>query len=566
MKNKTNKINCEKMQNINSNSYTLFLKTLSESIEFIKIKNISESLSQLIMSESHAKNLIKEVILKNTLNSNNQILFYVVSKNLIEYLNFFINLNTYVLQENILMSIKSKIYNILNVILLEEKYYQYICEQSLILDFIKLCVELINSNKNTKLIYQFIIKKIEKYIIYVVNKEGNIKELLGIKDKILSYHSNKFKNYKNELLNMNIINLMKSDEKEDKKLSLNKLSSFFNEIFLFTEKYEILYLISKEIFPFLISDIIKDNIDLYIQFGHFLLTFLFYENYFIGNNSSTNNKIKKFPYFFLYNNKEIQNLNELKSKKYKIYLKYDILKIFNKEIIEIMINYFIEPFKILDLNFEVQYILYNILKNLYFIYPDERESFSKYIPTVLNNLCSFKSKEYWNRTLSSRQFGYYLLVNDKELNPLINSITNAFENEEEIYSIKLDLNNIIINNEIFKKIRIDDKYEIIFEMEKKYSFFYLEFYVENNDSIDINVYKINYENNKNNFQEIGKINEVETLKDDNEKITNAKLIIINDKENKESNTPRKFKVVFDNSNALLGSKEIYFSYSIFEII
>ena len=169
-------------------------------------------------------------------------------------------------------------------------------------------------------------------------------------------------------------------------------------------------------------------------------------------------------------------------------------KNFIREIIDIMINYFVKPFMIYDTNFDLQLIIFKLLKYLYFILKDKNENeknkLINYIPEVLNNLSYFKKKEEFEAALESREFGYYLLLKDSHFKYEIKSLTIAPENETNIYTTKIDISKSVLNNFFIKKeIRTVKRFSLLTQIYKKYSILYIEFYVENSEDIIVTVYK-----------------------------------------------------------------------------
>ena len=339
-------------------------------------------------------------------------------------------------------------------------------------DCINNCLSIIYLNSKSKLIFILLVKKIDNYIEYIISLYPSQKdEILNSRNSFKNYHSKSFLNYKKEFQEMDIYNLSKSNEIKDKNKCLLLLAKFFNNFEYFHEKYEFLNIISKELFPSLLNLKLPElthrknakNIQLYINIGKFLLKFLFYQNYMFdfnpfntpqGNDESTPDG-EKFLCVFLYDKSEIKNLDELNGNTYTISYQYEIIKEYYKEIMDIMINYFIKPFIIYDTNFDLQLIIFKLLKYLYFILKDKNENEKNklitYIPDVLNNLSYFKKEEEFEAALESRELGYYLLIKDSYFKYEIKSLTNAPENETDIYTTKIDMSSSVLNNFFEKK-------------------------------------------------------------------------------------------------------------------
>ena len=569
------------------------IKIIADSIYNIKEKNYQKSIELLISS----KELINKIIIeigesnKKISKDNND---FIISKELLPQLLFFKEINKYIEDSNVLFRIKSLLNNILNIIF-EEKNFAYICDQSLLKDCINNCLSIIYLNSKSKLIFILLVKKIDNYIEYIISLYPSQKdEILNSRNSFKNYHSKSFLNYKKEFQEMDIYNLSKSDEIKDKNKSLLLLSKFFNNFEYFHEKYEFLNIISKELFPSLLNLKLPElthkkntkNVELYINIGKFLLKFLFYQNYMFdfnpfkkpqGNDESTPDG-EKFLCVFLYDKSEIKNLDELNGNTYTISYQYEIIKEYYKEIIDIMINYFIKPFIIYDTNFDLQLIIFKLLKYLYFILKDKNENEKNklitYIPEVLNNLSYFKKEEEFEEALESREFGYYLLLKDSYFKYEIKSLTNAPENETDIYTTKIDMSSGVLNNFFEKKEIIKGKgFSLLTQIHKKNSILYIELYVEGDEDITVTVYKKS--DKENNFEQIGFSNVIKTVKneksseneiEDSYKI--AKIIIVNSSTNKDGNENdylNVFKIVFDNYDSWFTSKTLYYSISSFEI-
>ena len=145
-----------------------------------------------------------------------------------------------------------------------------------------------------------------------------------------------------------------------------------------------------------------------------------------------------------------------------------------EKIVDISITFLAVIIKF-DENFELQYISYIILKRIYFIFPKYRKEINEYIPIVLNKLCQTKDQKQWNIAIGSRQFAYYLLVNDKTLSTKIKSSTEISPIDVNIEPINL------INTELqfgFKNevlIEQGKYFEKIIEVLYNNSLIFLEF-------------------------------------------------------------------------------------------
>ena len=394
---------------------------------------------------------------------------------------------------------------------------------------------------------------------------------------------NKFKNrHIEQLQNLNFFNLIKSEELIYKKEALDILIEYFNDINSINEKYEILINISKKIFPLILNISVLSlshvknikNIELYINFGKFLLQFLFNKEYILdfSDFKENNDKIsKKYPCLLFHNKSELIDISELYNKKYKL-LQHDILKKYYKNLLDIYINYFIKHMIIYDTNFEMQNILFKILKYFYFLCDENnsKDILMKYISEVLNNLSLFKKQSEYENSSNSREFGYYLLLNEKNFKSLDNSITMSPQNEYDVYITKFNMATDLMKKVLYIKKNIEEgkKFEILENLNQKNSIIYLEFYIEENKEISLTIYKRN-ETDKN-FEQIGFNNVIKTVKIDENNYKVAKVIIVNSSNNSKNdnqlNYSNQFKIRFDNYDSWFTNRTIHYSLTIFENI
>ena len=579
----------------NKNDKNIKQKQLSKILidleKIIKDKNYLEGIKLLISVQELITNIIEEISSNKKDNHNK-----IIDKELIKHFSFFKNINSFIKDKNILLQIKSILNDILNIIFIESNY-SYITEPILFQELIVNCLSIIYLNSKTNLIFFLLLKKVDNYIKYIIDGYPSYKDsILSSRKTFKDYHCEIYLNYKKEFKSLNIYNLSKSEDLKDKKQSLFLLSNFFNNLKYFTEKYELLKLISKEVFPSLLSITLPDfshkknskNLELYINFGNFLLRFLFSHEYifdFSSFNLKSEEISEKYPCIFLYNKNEINNLDLLNNRQYKILYKYEIIKEYRKELVDIIINYYIKHMIIYDTNFDIQFIIFKLLKYLYFMCQNNtndniKNKFINYIPEILNNLSFFKKQEEFDKASESREFGYYLLLKEPQFKFSIKSLTNSPKEETDIYTTKLNVAYDLINNWFYVKEEIEKgkSLEIFEKINKKFGIIYLEFYVEDNKEITVTVYKKNEKETE--YKQIGFNNIIKTVKNEKNKNENencndyksAKIIIINSSSNihknnieNELNYKNEFKIVFDNYDAWFTNRVIHYSISVFDI-
>ena len=561
------------------NNKNLLLNLLGELKENIK-ESHSVTTKKLISIKESLIIIVEEILLYQ--NSNDKIL----DQELINYLSFFENITSYIKDSNILLEIKNFINDILNIIF-EENNFPYITEPLLFQETIKIVLTLIHNNQKSNLIFFILLKKIDNYIYYISTHFQSYKEkIMNLRNSFNDNYSEILLNYKKELEKLNIYNLSKSKKLVDKKQALSLLTKIFNNFKYFTEKYEFLNLVSSELFPSLLNLTLPalshkknlQNLDLYISFGKFLLKFVFAHEYIFDFSHfylEAGNIPKKYPCLFLYNKKEISSLVIINNKRYKILYKYDIIKEYSEELIDTIVKYFIKPMIIYDTNFEIQLIIFNLIKYLYFICKNKNENikskFSKYIPEILNNLSLFKKQDEFNKSSESREFGYYLLLKDKNFKYMIKSLTCSPKNDSDVYTQKFNVASELLNNWLYEKEEIENgkSFEIIQKVYKKYTIIYLEFYTEDEKEITVTVYKKNEK--EDHYNQIGFNNIIKTLKNENDKnniYKIAKVIIINSSSSinneNELNYKNEFKIIFDNCDSWFSNRIIHYSISVFD--
>ncbi len=573
--------------NLKINNYNNY-KQLQQKL-FLELKNNvkEKEYSVIIKKLISIKEIIVKIIDEIVMGQSND---KIIDQELISNLSFFKSLNSQIKDSNISFEIKEVINNIL-INIFEAKNFSYISEPLLLQECIKTSLNLTYNNNKSELIFFLLHKKIDNFILYIIANYPNYKESIQvIRKSFKDNHSEIYLHYKQELKNLDIYNLSKSKKIEDRKKALFLLSQLFNNFKYFIEKYEFLNLIASELFPSLLNLTLpnlshkKDlkNIDLYINFGKFLLKFLFTHEYIFDFNDFSVNPEKisnKYPCVFFYNKNEIISLDILNSKKYKILYKYELIKEYSKDLFDIVIYYFVKPMIIYDTNFEIQFIIFKLIKHLYFICQNENEDIKNklnyYISEVLNNLSSFKKQDEFNLALESREFGYYILLKDQKFKYMIKSLTSSPKNESDIYTTKFKISDNLLNDSLYEKeeIEIGKTFEIVQKLYKKFSIIYLEFYVEDNKEITFTVYKKNEK--EKDYEQIGFNNIIKTVKNDdnhekeeNYKYKIAKIIIINsssfnDNEN-ELNYKNAFKIIFDNYDSWFSNRILHYSISVFD--
>ena len=253
------------------------------------------------------------------------------------------------------------------------------------------------------------------------------------------------------------------------------------------------------------------------------------------------------------------------------------MKKYKKELSDLYIKYFIQPMLIYDTNFEIQNIIFEMIKYLYFLCKEieSKNMMLELISEVLINLSLFNKQSEYEKSISSREFGFYLLTHEKNFKFIDNSLTISPKNEYDVYTTKFNIATDIMNKFLYLKKEIPEgkSFEILKNMNTKDSILYLEFFIEDNKEISLTIYKKSEK--ENNFEQIGFNNIIKTMKlgENNEKENNykiAKVIVLNsgnvlNNESKMSYS-NQFKIVFDNYDSWFTNRILHYSISIFEKI
>ena len=520
--------------NINNNEFHNFpsLSYLNQAIYYIK----------LAIEELHYYNLHK--------NNPNDIVQYIISNKMISSFHAFFYAKEKVIQ--------FKINEILNH-LIKEEYFDELCPLTNALEFCNIALRNIYKNEQSSLVFQLLIRKTHQYIEYLKEKDKeNTMNIILYNELLDSFpipHSSSYYNFKNKLEETDIYSLVKSNE-DDTEISnglviIDKLTECINELFKYIEQYEIIYKIAKDFIPPLTSKLFLYQSEMYLKLGNFLLNFLFLNKHTIDASLPENGDvIPGHNYITILDDSLIYDLSQysfLNNKVYTTEYFFDILQSFPNEMISVCLLY-IKPMIKLDTDFQIQFIIYRILKLLYFIYPYHRHFFSEYISKCLYNLCLFKELDDWNKGLESREFAYYLLSRDQQIGKTIKSVTS--QPVINILQHTILLRDLDIDTGYMTKMVVDSGTKKSIEMNTNVedSIIFIEFYIEDCKSINVNVYK-NEETVRNQICTMKKIKSL--CENDSSKIKTIRIILYA----KELGS---YEVEFDNEYSWITMKTIHY--------
>lgn len=371
-----------------------------------------------------------------------------VSKNLIDSLNFYYNDKS--------IEINSLLIEIINKIFTETFFDKISDGLNLSVLFLNTILRLTYQSRHL-LITELVIRKIHKYINQLLTSthkqitKSLLFDLHEFEESFPIIHSSYFGTIDKELNQINLIQKCK----EDKLQALKTIKSIFKNLTFFSEQYDIIFIYSPSIIKPLLDVNKKQNFDELYQIGLFLQKFLFMNNYILNISLNSNGDvIPKENLILIYDNHityDLTQFEELNSSVYQCTYEYEILQLYPG-----IISTYRSYFKIateFELNFKLQFQCYQLLKALYFIFPSYRIEFEEYIPKTLFVLASFHNVIEWNQTLECREFAYYLLLHDKNINSKIKSATS--EPQVDITYFHVLLRDIKIPMGFMRKMSID---------------------------------------------------------------------------------------------------------------
>ena len=509
---------------------------------FFEIANADKK-NKILVKLKECLNIIDDIFLEiNKEKDKNDFKFKIINENI---LNDLIEIKDKV---TIKFEIKLELNKIINKILTQE-YFPYIFEiNEKIPLLINSFFSIIQKIKGV-LLFDIVIRKMHLYLEYILKISPYKKVLLELKIGFIIPFSYNYALYKKNI--KQLLKLCSSNEVDNKEKGIDSLIEFFNKISLF-EKYNFFIEYAGEILVNLFKNISYDYSISYLKIGYILINLLIPKHFIMTANSNSDDNNKNLSY--IYNDYLIDNLDDffvlLPYKNYEFYFQKDIMYLIEK-IVDISITFLAVIIKF-DENFELQYISYIILKRIYFIFPKYRKEINEYIPIVLNKLCQTKDQKQWNIAIGSRQFAYYLLVNDKTLSTKIKSSTEISPIDVNIEPINL------INTELqfgFKNevlIEQGKYFEKIIEVLYNNSLIFLEF---NLDS-----------------ELVGKDIELKFLKFDSEKC--VWYYIFKERGSSEKNNKYiiysretgLYKIIFDNVFSWITKKKIFYQITLFKPI
>ena len=583
-----------KIESLKKEILELLNQTSSEKIE---VKQIVDNFIEINNKLNNFYSEVEKSLEENPIEDNDELKnFSLIDTNFINYLEIFVPKS---LRYEINYSLM-KFYNIL----FNTNYFFILNninedEQELVMiNFCNISLKIINNFRGSPF-FHLLIRKAHLYMNYVFQKKKKLRVILNELINGFSIpHTINFKEFKNNLSKSEVLSKCDSDSCKDKEEGINLLANLISEGVTFAEQFELLTLSAPDIINTLLKSPSDEYAKAYGRFGNLLCSLLYNTKYQTtldsnmlkpSNNQSMNNdniviksnfstetenfKLtgnltvgenygKKKPgeneeeeilpknITYILEDKVVKieelndNFNFLENKLFELTFQKEILEL-NEQIVEICLLY-VDLIIQYDKIFPLQYISYLILRRIYFIFPKYISIIGDKIIQSLTNLSKFQGQFEWNTSLESRQFAYYLLLNDINLSKKIKSVTAVAPYDIRYQMFLLQKTNLSIgfNNwvTVFSGKMIERKIEVI----EKNTLVYISVNMtEEDDDKDINIFIDKFDYNKNFWNNI--LNQVDV-----EFSEGLKKIIIYAKE------PSLYRIIFDNTDSWFANKNILF--------
>ena len=519
----------------------LVQKSFEKDLKYaIESRERNDIILHLTNASKHLLILQKEI--DDGLKKNIEIKISIISEEVINYLNKF--KNTHNLRFEINFSL-NKLFDILFNI----SYYKFICnlEEQKIITFINTIIKLIENIRGV-IIYQLIIRKIHLYMNYISQNYKQLRKILN--ELIYGYyipHSNQYRSFNEIVTNSNIFPLVSSNKSQEKEQGITLFIELISRT-SFSEQFELLYLNGPDILTNLLKEPNEEFRNSYLKFGNLLLTLCYSTKYKIITKIEKENDNIENNIIFILNNKLIKQdkeLDFLNNRTYELTFQKEILEL-NKNIIEICLIYINTIIKFEKI-FQLQNICYLLLRRIYFNFPNYKKEIEQNLLLVLTNLANFTGQNEWNSTLDSREFGYYLLGNDKELGKKIKSAIAVSQYDFKYEKFILNKTNLTIGFSNIVFIEAGKKIEKKIEVLDEESLVYISIGIDYDDYNDIAIQLFIFDSNLTKWNIIYQ-------NDDFKFENNSRKIII------FSQQPSLYKIVFDNRSSWISKKTLLYRF------
>ena len=565
--------------------------------DIIEVNQVVENFNKINHNLTTFYNELDKLSQEKPLEENEELKnFSLIDQNFLDYLEVYIPKSlryeiNYSLMEfyNVLFNIKY--FMILNNTKISE-------QESIMIHFCNNSLKTINNFRGSPF-FQLLIRKAHLYLNYLFQKKKNLRTVLTELINGFSIpHTINFKEFKNNLEKSEILTKCDSLSCKQKEEGIDLLANLISEGVTFAEQFELLTLSGPDIINTLLKSPSDEYAKAYGRFGNLLCSLLYNTKYKItldpellkpkdNQNLTNDNNVVKSNFntetenFKLtgnltvgenYGKKKQENLDEeenvyknvsyiledkvveiadlnnnfnfLEKKNFELTFQKELLEL-NEQIVEICLLY-VDLIIQYNRIFPLQYISYLILRRIYFIFPKYISNIGDKIIKAISNLSKFQGQFEWNTSLESRQFAYYLLLNDKNLSQKITSVTAVAPYDIRYQMFLMQKTNLSIgfNNwvTVFNGKMVERKIEVM----KKNTLVYISVNMTEEDyDKDINILVDKFDYEKNFWNNILNQEDVEFSE-------GLRKIIIFSKE------PGLYRIIFDNTDSWFAHKNILF--------
>ena len=523
--------------------------------------------------------------------------FSLIDQNFLEYIQVYIPKSLRYEINYCIMEFYNILFNIKYFMILNNTNISK--QESIMIHFCNDSLKIINNFRGSPF-FQLLIRKAHLYLNYLFQKKKNLRTVLTeLMNGFSIPHTINFKEFKNNLSKSEILSKCDSLSCKQKEEGIDLLANLISEGVTLAEQFELLTLSAPDIINTLLKSPSDEYAKAYGRFGNLLCSLLYNTKYRItldpellkpkdNQNLSNDNTVIKSNFstetenFKLtgnltvgenYGKKKDENADEeeentyknvtyiledkvvgiedlienfsfLEKKNFELTFQKELLEL-NEQIVEICLLY-VDLIIQYNRIFPLQYISYLILRRIYFIFPKYIKNIGDKIIKALSNLSKFQGQFEWNTSLESRQFAYYLLLNDKNLSKEIKSVTAVAPYDIRYQMFLMQKTNLSIgfNNwvTVFNGKMVERKIEV---MEKNTMVYISVNMTEEDYDKDINILVDKFDYNKNFWNNI--LNQVDV-----EFSEGLRKIIIFAKE------PGLYRIIFDNTDSWFANKNILF--------
>ena len=561
----------------------------------IEVNQIVENFNKVNLNLTKFYNELDKISEEKPLAENEEIKnFSLIDQNFLDYIQVYIPKSLRYEINYSIMEFFNKLFNIKYFMILNNTNKSE--QESIMVHFCNDSLKIINNFRGSPF-FQLLIRKAHLYLNYLFQKKKNLRTVLTeLLNGFSIPHTINFKEFKNNLSKGEILSKCDSLSCKQKEEGIDLLANLISEGVTFAEQFELLTLSGPDIINTLLKSPSDEYAKAYGRFGNLLCSLLYNTKYCItldpellkpkdNQNLSNDNDVVKSNFstetenFKLtgnltvgenYGKKKEENADEeennyknvtyilddkvitmedltkdfnfLEKKKFELTFQKELLEL-NEQIVEICLLY-VDLIIQYDKIFPLQYISYLILRRIYFIFPQYIKSIKDKIIKALSNLSKFQGQFEWNTSLESRQFAYYLLLNDKNMSKDIKSVTAVapYDIRYQLFLMQKTNMSIGFNNwvTVFNGKMVERKIEVM----KKNSLVYISVNMTEEDlDKDINILVDKFDYEKNFWNNI--LNQVDV-----EFSEGLRKIIIFSKE------PGLYRIIFDNTDSWFAHKNI----------